>query len=255
MLVPAVARTHDRAQDAPVTSAGRAWTVERFAGPASAFHARPMPEAVDRRLWVHEVDRPALVLGSSQRDDIVDMARATASGVEIVHRRSGGGAVLLVPGEVLWVDVLLPAADPLWESDVGRSAWWLGDAWARALAAVGAAVVHRGPMIRTAWSALACFAGVGSGEVVVQPAAADGLPAKLVGISQRRTRVGARFQCALYRHHDPAALPALLALDDTDRSMLTVALAVGVATADLTEVDLLGALPTRRHHGDEHRRT
>ena len=225
-----------------MTSAGRAWTVERFVGPASAFHARPMPERVDRRLWVHELDRPAIVLGSSQADGIVDAARAAAAGVEVVRRRSGGGAVLLVPGEVLWIDVLLPAADPLWEPDVGRSAWWLGDAWVRAINAAGA-VVHRAPMVRTPWSALACFAGVGPGEVVVQPAEGGGSPAKLVGISQRRTRAGARFQCALYRHDDPATLPALLALDDSDRATLTAVLAASIATADITETALLAALP------------
>ncbi len=240
--MPAVALTDVRERDPQVTGTGRAWAVERFVGPASAFHARPMPARVERRVWVHEVDRPALVLGSSQADDIVDLARAAAAGVEVVHRRSGGGAVLLVPGEVLWVDVLLPADDPLWEPDVGRSAWWLGDAWARALGAADA-VVHRGPMIRTTWSALACFAGVGPGEVVVRPDAAGAQSAKLVGISQRRTRAGARFQCALYRHHDPAALPALLGLSDTDRATLAVALAEAVATASITETDLLAALP------------
>ena len=33
----------------------------------------------------------------------------------------------------------------------------------------------------------------------------------MVGISQRRTRGWARFQCAVYRRWDPAALVALLA--------------------------------------------
>ena len=38
-----------------------------------------------------------------------------------------------------------------WDDDVGRAAWWLGDAWAGALAAVGfdGLAVHRGPMVRT----------------------------------------------------------------------------------------------------------
>jgi hypothetical protein len=35
--------------------------------------------------------------------------------------------------------------------------------------------------------------------------------AKAVGISQRRTRAGARFQCAVHRRWDPAAVVAPLA--------------------------------------------
>ena len=239
----------------PVRLGRRSWAVERFVGSAAEFHARPMPEPVDRRLWVLEVDRPALVLGSSQADDLVDLGRAAAAGIEVVRRRSGGGAVLLMPREVLWVDVLLPAADPLWDPDVGRSAWWLGEAWTRALRRVGSlgrgselrAEVHHGPMIHTAWSSLACFAGVGPGEVVSGPTSgaprSQGGSGKLVGISQRRTRAGARFQCALYEDHDPAALPELLALDAASRSTLTAVLGAAVATAELDADDLLAALP------------
>ena len=39
----------------------------------------------------------------------LDVACA-APGVEVVRRRSGGGAVLLVPGEVVWFDVVVPVA-------------------------------------------------------------------------------------------------------------------------------------------------
>ena len=87
--------------------------------------------------------------------------------MELVRRRSGGGAVLLVPGEVVWVDVIVPAGDPLWDDDVGRATHWLGATWARALAACGLpdATVHRGPMVRTPWSSLVCFSGLGPGEV------------------------------------------------------------------------------------------
>ena len=46
-------------------------------------------------------------------------------------------------------------------------------------------------MACTGWCPLVCFAGVGPGEVL-----AGGR--KLVGISQRRTRAGARFQCAVH---------------------------------------------------------
>ena len=54
-----------------------------------------------------------------------------------------------------------------------------------------------------------CFDGVAPGEVVLA-GPDDGLPAKLVGISQRRTRDGARFQCIVHHRWAPAALLDLL---------------------------------------------
>ena len=197
------------------------WPVSRTTGPAGDHHGRSLPEPLERAVWVHEVGAPALVLGSTQPFVAVDERRAAASGVEVARRRSGGGAVLLRPGGVLWVDVLLPAGDPLWDDDVGRSFRWLGRAWA---AAVGrGAVAHEGPLRSTRWSRLVCFAGLGPGEVTVRGA-------KAVGISQRRTRSGARFQCAaLLVPWDPAPLLDLLALSDEDRVRAAADLA-GVAT-------------------------
>ena len=182
------------------------WGVEAHQGSAAEFHARTVEEPATRALWWSSVDRSALVLGSAQRDEVADVDALAAAGVELVRRRSGGGAVLLVPGEVVWVDVIVPAGDPLWDDDVGRAAHWLGAAWAEALAVCGmpGLEVHRGPMVRTRWSSLVCFSGLGPGEVH-----AGGR--KVVGISQRRTRRWARFQCAAYLRWDPAALVTLLA--------------------------------------------
>ncbi len=134
------------------------------------------------------------MLGSTQAPIAVD-------GIEVCRRRSGGGAVLVHPGDVLWIDVLLPRHDRLWDDDVGRAAHWLGEAWRDAL---GVGVVHTGGMVRSSWSSLICFAGVGPGEVLV-----DG--AKVVGISQRRTRAGARFQCVVLRTWDPTELARIFA--------------------------------------------
>jgi lipoate---protein ligase len=207
------------------------WSFERATGPASMFHARPLPERPGRAVWVHEVDRPALVLGSAQALEVADAVACERAGVEVVRRRSGGGAVLLVPGEVLWVDVVLPAGDALWDDDVGRAAGWLGDAWAAALVAAGAPgplAVHRGPMLRSERSDLVCFAGRGPGEVT------DSTGAKVVGISQRRTRALARFQCAALADWDPVAIASLLAVED--RAALAADLA-GVAAGTGVALD------------------
>jgi lipoate-protein ligase A len=182
------------------------WTVERSSGRAAAFHGREVPEPPSPAVWVLEVASPALVLGSSQGFEVVRVDVVDERGVEVVRRRSGGGAVLLVPGDAVWIDVIVPRTDPRWVDDVGRSGWWLGRVWAEALAACGidGAEVHEGRLMTTAWSSLVCFAGLGPGEVTVGGR-------KAVGVSQRRSRSAARFQCAVYRQWDPAALVELLA--------------------------------------------
>lgn len=208
----------------------RPWRVERHLGTAAAFHARVVPEPARRVVWWFEVTGPAVALGSTQPDAVVDRAAAAAAGVDVVRRRSGGGAVWLEPGAVTWVDVVLPAGDPRWVDDVGRSALWLGEAWARALAALGLAdlAVHRGPLVRGPWSPLVCFAGLGPGEVLLGGR-------KVVGISQRRTRGAARFQCAVLHRWDPAPLAEVLAISAAERAALVTDLAaeaVGIGAVE-----------------------
>ena len=145
--------------------------------------------------------------------------------------------MLVRPGEVLWVDVLLPAGDPLWEDDVGRSFHWLGQAWVDALTAIGVeASWHSGPMVCTPWCRQVCFAGIGPGEVTV-----DGR--KVVGLAQRRTRAGALFQCAALLKWDPDEMARLLDLDgDAAASIEPLAGALPVDQSDLEEA-LVSALP------------
>ena len=83
---------------------------------------------------------------------------------------------------------------------------------------------------RSPWSDVVCFAGLGPGEVRNQAGA------KVVGMSQRRTREAARFQCAALARWDPKALVDLLAGDLDGAELTEVAAGVGV---DLEE--LLGA--------------
>jgi lipoate---protein ligase len=180
------------------------WNIERLRGPAAGHLAAPAAD--DRRVRLLEVTRAAVILGSSQPERTVDPGRAEAAGVDVARRPSGGGAVLVVPGEAIWVDVFLPTGDPLWSDDVGLAFHWLGRAWAAALSQVDVpARAHDGPMRHTAWSRLVCFAGVGPGEVL------DGAGRKVVGLSQRRTRTHARFQCCVMLRWEPGALVGLLA--------------------------------------------
>jgi lipoate-protein ligase A len=191
---------------------------------AATFHARPLPDPLRREVWVCESVGTALVLGSAQPDEVVDRVACAGAGIDVVRRRSGGGAVLVEPGSLLWVDVLLPADDVLWDDDVGRAFLWLGEAWAGALADLGGATtVHRGALQRTRWSDLVCFAGLGPGELT------DPAGRKVVGISQRRTRAGARFQCAALGAWDPGGLVALLALTSDERDAVGAELASAAA--------------------------
>jgi lipoate-protein ligase A len=151
-------------------------------------------------------DSPALVLGSSQPLADVDADAASRRGIEIVKRKTGGGAVLVGPGLAVWVDFAIPAGDPLWDDDVRRAAWWVGEAWARALAQVGVGPtdVWKAGMVRRPWSKQLCFAGLGPGEVRVGER-------KVVGVSQRRTRSACLFQTAVLLQWDPALMVELLA--------------------------------------------
>ncbi len=177
---------------------------------------------------------PALVLGSTQRADGVEAA-AAGQGLAVVRRRSGGGAVLVAPEAPLWVDVDLPVDHPVWDPDVGRSFAWLGRAWADALAGHGvAAEVHTGAYEPGRWGSRVCFAGRGPGEVFVEGR-------KVVGMAQRRTRAGARFQCAALGRWDPEALVALVIAPD-EREDARRDLAAVAGGVDLDPDGLLAAL-------------
>jgi lipoate---protein ligase len=199
-----------------VTGPPSGWELRRLTGSAAHLHAEPLREAPGRAVWVLDATAPALVLGSTQSEELVDVEAAAAAGIDVARRRSGGGAVLVLPGEMAWVDVILPARDPLWDDDIARAAHWLGRAWQSALAelGVGSTAVHEGPLACGPLGRLVCFAAVGAGEVTVP--GGEG-PRKVVGVSQRRTRAAARFQCAAYRRWDPDPLARLLRLDPEGR--------------------------------------
>lgn len=180
------------------------WETLELTGTAAQIHEWEA-ESFARRLNVCRPSEPALVLGSTQPQDSVDEERAARLGLSITRRRSGGGAVLLRPGSVLWVNVDLPRQDPLWSDDVSRSFWWLGHVWAEALRAAGAGdvAVHTGAPVRTEWAPIICFAGLGAGEVQVAGR-------KAVGLSQRRRRHGATFHCAALLEWDPTEMAGVV---------------------------------------------
>ena len=214
------------------------WLIEERVATAGVLHAT-WPAADDdpgvRRAAVCRPTGDALVLGSTQRPEVVDTGAVQAAGVEVVHRRSGGGAVLVTPDDPVWIDLWLPVGDPLWSHDVTGAFGWVGAAWGRALGRIGldaVAVQGAGPGACTRWSSLVCFGGVGAGEVCVGGR-------KAVGLSQRRDRSGAWFHTACIRTWDPAPLLGLLVLSPGERAAAAVGLA-GAVTGVGDEVAVRG---------------
>jgi lipoate-protein ligase A len=192
---------------------------------------------------------PALVLGSTQRPLLGALGEpgptSATPPLEVVVRRSGGGAVLVVPATTVWVDLVVGRDDPRWEDDLSASSTWLGEAWCRALGSLGIeARLVTGPYRPGRWDGLVCFAGAAAGEVT------DPAGVKLVGISQRRTRHGARFQCLAHTRFDPEPLVRLLGplVPPEDVTALAAAVAASTATVaaapaalEAAVLDALGA--------------
>ncbi len=170
------------------------WTFRHWHGDAGEFHQRDLDS--ERTLWRCDVDQPAIVLGSAQQGSDVDLARAEELGLTVVTRRSGGGAVYVHPADCLWLDVVIPRDDELWTDDVSTSMLWLGDVFVRALSPWIEAETFRGTFLPGTFGRSVCFDSCAPGEVT-----SDGR--KLVGMSQRRGRYGARIQCVLYRSWNP----------------------------------------------------
>lgn len=168
------------------------------------------------------------MLGSAQKGSDVDQHALNDAGLGLVRRKSGGGAVLVEPNDMVWVDVILPRHDSLWRDDVGMAFHWLGDVWRRTLKALAVShvTVHDGAMINTIWSRQICFAGLGPGECLI-----DGR--KAVGISQKRTREGAVFQCSVLLRFDPPRMVSMLTLSDDDKTDACKTLAQTVAAIDV----------------------
>ena len=231
--------------------------IEIVRGTAAQLHARePADASLFSATW-NVVTEPALVLGSAQPSYTIDHAIAAVHGIEVVRRRSGGGSVLMLPGEMCWLDVVVPRDDPRWSDDVGRAMWWLGDVWVAALAACGiGGSVHHGGLEGGDLARVVCFAGRGGGEVIAGHVVAgqvvaghvvagnsESTTAKLVGISQRRTRDAARLQSSLHLVWRPQLVADLVA----DATVTEHLLAPLVAAVDISAERLLATLEAALH--------
>ena len=212
-----------------------AWPQERIAATPAHIHERDI-DTFERRFVVCEPNGAALVLGSVQPSDDFDLEITRARGLPVIRRRSGGGAVLVEPGRLLWTEVVIPRTDPLWEEDLGRSFVWLGRVWTAALKACGVerAGPYEGPLMHSRWSRRICFAGLGPGEVTVGGR-------KVVGLSQRRRRGGAVFHMAVLLDWDPDDLVGLVAIPEPERAELSAQLSELAGPVQVPADDLVSA--------------
>jgi lipoate-protein ligase A len=145
-------------------------------------------------MFVARTERPTLVLGGSQPLEVLNPD--TIVDTPVRRRRGGGGLVLLRP-EDLWIDWWIPREDERWNYDVHVSSVRVGKWWAEVLATQVAGVqVHEGPLEGDHAYRVVCFAGRGPGEVFV-----DGR--KAVGVTQWRVREGVFVSTVL--HAEPTA--------------------------------------------------
>jgi lipoate---protein ligase len=222
-----------------------AWEIDqRLESPAALHGSWPAVdrEPARRRVAVCRPTGRAVVLGSTQRPSVVDTVAAGAAGLEVVRRRSGGGAVLVTPDDPVWIDVWIPVDDPLSSADVTGAFGWLGATWAGALDRLGATGIEvqgTGPGACTRWASLVCFGGVGAGEVTVSGR-------KVVGLAQRRNRSGAWFHTACVLRWDPTLLLEVLDLSPGERAAAATGLEAAVAgVADVLADGSSGDRPDR----------
>ena len=212
--------------------------VSKMTGSCEEFHHRSSPQGKDPVISLFTPIRDAIVLGSTQERSLLNETACLSHDVEIVKRRSGGGLVLLSADSTLWVDVEIPSDHSLWLNDVGDSSLWLGQVFVEVLTGLGLEnlELHRGALMKNTWSPLICFAGKGPGEVF----AADG--SKIVGISQRRTRDWARFQCDVSLKWRPELLRELLHEPRPSLSEISGCGSNLTLDADLTATKVLAAI-------------
>ena len=127
------------------------WPVEHATGSAAGVPrpaARPRRGAVGARLAGRAPGARARARPSATTSSTAPPARRPASRWSGAAR--GGGAVLLEPATRSGSTSSCPGPTRCWHDDVGRAAWWLGERWAAALAALGIAgrQVHRGGLVR-----------------------------------------------------------------------------------------------------------
>ncbi len=185
-------------------------------------------------------ERTGLVLGFSQKQDVLNQAELAAQALPIYHRRAGGTAVLVGP-HLLSLDVILPAGHPLMLADIVESYHWFGATWVAALRRLDVQTRLVSPAEAHAQQALrrlpetrdyellmnrACYGTFSPYEVAVEQR-------KVVGLDMIRRRTGSLLQAGVLLHWDTDILARLLGHTEEEQETLRLGLlqrAVGLDT-------------------------
>jgi lipoate-protein ligase A len=200
---------------------------------------------------------PAVIVGLGLRqrvEEVVDLARCAAAGVEVLVRRAGGGAVLVAPDNMLCGAICVPLPDSGLGNDLTESYRWLGEHFSAALAGAGVRHARRVEvaearadvgMLKSGDDPLSgrllatCYGALSPHEVVAGSA-------KLVGLAQVRRRHAALFQFGVLVQDQSPLADYLRVPDAPSREALRSALrrrTVGLA-------QLLNPLPDMRTLAD-----
>lgn len=204
-------------------SAGAAW---RLLPPATASDVEHLartqallesvgagraPRTISFERW----DRPALILGTSQRGSDIDVQACRRRGISVARRLAGGKAVFATP-DYLSFTIVAPARDALVRGDVLAPYQQLGAPVVAALESLGfAASLLSVPSAREAQAGASasvfCYGGLSPYEVMVGTR-------KLVGVAQVRRFGGIAYVGGLYRVLDATSHAALMAGDGPTRA-------------------------------------
>ena len=195
-----------------------------------------------------------LVLGYSQKHELLNLDALAALKLPIYHRRAGGTAVLVGP-HLLSLDVALPADSPLVLPDIVESYRWLGEAWIAALARLNiharmvtiqeareqrSLLKQNETREREALLRRACYGSLSPYEVVVGQH-------KVVGLDMIRRRAGSLLQAGILLHWETEQLAQLLGHTPDEQAILREGLherAVGIdtlATRSVTAQEVIEA--------------
>lgn len=191
-------------------------------------------------LYWSQAEPEALVLGFSQKSEVLNPVALASRQIPIYHRRAGGTAVL-VGSHLLSLDVALPANHPFVLADIVQSYRWLGEAWVAALAQIGvqtrvvpqSEAYEQGTLLkeestreREALLRRACYGSLSPYEVAVGQR-------KVIGLDMIRRRRGSLLQAGVLLHWETEALAQLLGHTAEEQEMLRTGLlerAIGIDT-------------------------
>ena len=179
------------------------WTIETKHSETALAHEANLEEWQKPTIWIIEPKDTCLVLGKSQRGRaFLDLNYLEEQNINLTVRQSGGGAVLVSPEDMLWVDIFIPQGSKFWIPDIAKASIGIGTIWHEALKRLDIECsLFEQKFTRSEASDLICFISRAAGELFVKNR-------KILGISQRRSKFGTRFQCALIINWKPEQMIA-----------------------------------------------